>query len=168
MLDFTYTVGITNTDSTKSISDTASELSSSLDSGWNASVTAEAHASYMGAGGSISVTGGLNGTSQSAEALKHSVRSEMSSAASEGTTTTHKTTCTPKDGEDRAGLWQWVISSEDYSASAFTPHTICRTGDKAFTEPSCSFWDCANGDCSECKAISAKKETEVLKKRGKR
>ena len=79
-------------------------------------MTAEAKASFMGIGGGISTSGGMNGTSQSSEALKVSVKSEVSSAASEGTTTTHKTTCTPKNGEDRAGLWQWVIASEDYSA----------------------------------------------------
>ena len=79
-------------------------------------MTAEAKASFMGIGGGVSASGGLNGTSQSSETLKQSVRSEVSSAASEGTTTTHKTTCTPKSGENRAGLWQWVIASEDYSA----------------------------------------------------
>ena len=110
----------------------------------------------MGVGGGLSVSAGMNGTSKSAEALKHSVRSEVSSAASVGTTSTHKTTCKTKGDGDRAGLWQWVVSTEDYSSAAFTPHTICRTGDLAFTEPSCSFWDCDNGDCSKCKTISAK------------
>ena len=119
----------------------------------------------MGIGGGISGSGGMHGTSQSGETLKQSVKSEVSAAASVGTTTTHKTTCTPKKGENRAGLWQWVISSEDYSVSAFTPHTICRTGDLAFTEPNCSFWDCKNGNCSECKSITNAVE-DILKDTG--
>ena len=72
---------------------------------------------------------------------------------------THRTTCTPKDGETRAGLWQWVISSEDYSVSAYTPHTVCRTGDLAFVEPSCSYWDCDDSQCSRCKQTNEEKAT---------
>ena len=116
----------------------------------------------MGVGASVSGTGGFHGTSQSAEALKQSVSAEISNAASVGTTTTLKTTCTPKDGETRAGLWQWVISSEDYGVAAYTPHTICRTGELAFTEPDCSFWDCKNADCSSCKKPSGKPSDNIL------
>mgnify|MGYP001311921444 CR=1 FL=1 len=55
---------------------------------------------------------------------------------------------------EMTGLWQWVISNQDGSVNAFTPHTVCRTGDKAFKAPECQFWDCANADCSKCKASS--------------
>ena len=146
--EYTYTVGITNKDGTTSAATSATELNKSLESGWNASVTAAAKAEFMGSGLSVSGTAGMHGTSKSSQALSQSIQSEISSAASVGTTTIHKTTCTAKEGEARTGLWQWVISSEDYSVSAYTPHTICRTGDIAFTEPSCSFWDCVNADCS--------------------
>ena len=42
--EYTYTVGITNKDSTTSAATSAVELNKSLESGWNASVTAEAKA----------------------------------------------------------------------------------------------------------------------------
>ena len=65
--------------------------------------------------------------------MKHMVASEISSSASLGTTTKYTTTCTPDEGEKGgAGLWQWVISTEDFSTTALTAHTVCRTGDKAF------------------------------------
>ena len=125
-------------------------------------MTAEAHAGFMGSGVSLSASAGMNGTSKSGSALSHSVSSEVSSVASQGTTTVHTTECNPKDGETRAGIWQWVITTEDYSTSAFTPHTVCRTGDLAFVSPTCSYWDCNNGDCSECKSKTTKKDEETI------
>ena len=117
-------------------------------------MTAEAHAGFAGMGASLSTKAGMNGTSKSGSALSQSVSSEISSVASVGTTTTHTTECHPKEGETRSGIWQWVITTEDYSTSAFTAHTVCRTGDLAFVSPSCSYWDCNNGDCSECKSLT--------------
>ena len=154
--EFTYSVGITSTDSNSTTAQSAEKLTNSLASGWNASVTAEAKAGVPGFG-SVGVSGtvGATGSSASQKALENSVSAEIASTASVGTTTTHKTTCTPKDGESRAGLWQWVISTEDYSTAAFTAHTICRTGDLAFRSPDCSFWDCANADCSKCLSDTA-------------
>ena len=116
-------------------------------------MTAEAKAEFAGSGVSVKGSAGMHGTSNSEETLKQSIQSEVSSAASQGTTTIHHTTCTSKPGDPdtRTGLWQWVISSEDYSTSAFTPHTVCRTGAHAFEEPECSYWDCSNGDCTACK-----------------
>ena len=55
-----------------------------------------------------------------------------------------------------------MISSEDYSVSAFTPHTVCRTGANAFEEPKCSYWDCNNGDCTRCKDKVVDKENDIL------
>ena len=49
------------------------ELNKSLESGYNASVTAEAKASFAGIGGSVSGTVGMHGTSKTAEGLKQSV-----------------------------------------------------------------------------------------------
>ena len=43
-----------------------------------------------------------------------------------------------------------------------TPHTICRSGDLAFIEPTCSYWDCDNSDCSKCKEITVKKGDDIL------
>lgn len=54
--------------------------------------------------------------------------------------------------EKGSGLYQWVISTSDHSASAFTSHTVCRTGKLARIEPSCSFLDCFNDECSLCKS----------------
>ena len=127
-------------------------------------MTAEAKAGFMGSGVSIGGSAGMHGTSKSSEALKLSIKSEVSSAASVGTTTTHFTTCSSKEGDpdSRTGLWQWVITSEDYSVSAFTPHTVCRTGRNAFTEPECSYWDCNNADCTKCKAVIVDPKDDIL------
>ena len=103
--EYTYTVGITNEDGTSSAATSAKDLSSSLESGWNASVTAEAKGKVFGVGLSISGTAGMHGTSKSSDALSQSIKAEISSAASVGTTTTHMTTCTAKEGEARTGLW---------------------------------------------------------------
>ena len=70
---YEYTVGIKNEDESKTSSQSATELNKSLESGYNASVTAEAKAEFMGSGVSVSGTAGMHGTSQSAEALKQSV-----------------------------------------------------------------------------------------------
>ena len=57
---------------------------------------------------------------------------------------------TGSDAPLGAGLWMWVITTEDLSVTAFTPHTICRYGDLAFKAPDCSFYDCMNADCTKC------------------
>ena len=117
-------------------------MNKSLESGWNASVTAEAKAGFAGASVGVSGKYGQSGNDKRSKARDHSVASEISSSASVGTTTKHTTTCTPEEGEPGAGLWQWVISTEDYSTTALTAHTICRTGSNAFEAPACAFWDC--------------------------
>jgi len=84
------------------------------------------------------------------------VKKELSSTSSEDSTVVHSTTCTPRgtNGDETAvlgcGLWQWVITTEDYSVSAFTPHTVCRAGEDAYKAPKCPFWDCINHDCTRC------------------
>ena len=152
-----------DTDSSSSVASSANELNNSLETGYNASVTLGAKVGFAGSGVSTEGTAGMHGTSQSAGALKQSIQSEVSSAASVGTTTTHHTTCAPKAGETRAGLWQWILSSEDFSVQAFTPHTICRSGDLAFVEPTCSYWDCDNADCTACKKPVYDPKTDILK-----
>ena len=51
------------------------------------------------------------------------------------------------------GLWQYVIATEDYSAAAFTPHTICRRGKLAFTPPKCPYYACKDDQCEECNEV---------------
>ena len=40
----------------------------------------------------------------------------------------NSTTCTTK-GKSGAGLYQWIVSTGDMKNSAFTWHTVCRTGE---------------------------------------
>ena len=66
-----------------------------------------------------------------------------------GYTTT--TSCTvPENSEYGAGLWQWVIATEDGATMSFTHHTVCRTGELFNREPECPYYACANADCSKC------------------
>ena len=66
-----------------------------------------------------------------------------------GYTTT--TSCTvPADSDGGAGLWQWVVATEDGATMSFSHHTVCRTGSLYNVEPSCPYFACANADCSEC------------------
>ena len=61
------------------------------------------------------------------------------------------TTCTVPDGSaGGAGLWQWVVATEDSQTMSYTQHTVCRTGELWNVEPSCPYFACANADCSEC------------------
>ena len=111
----------------------------------------------MGVGASVSGSIGKNGSKTSGATVEGEVLKELSSTSSEDSTVVHKTTCNPSGtNEDGlpvlgSGLWQWVITTEDYSVSAFTPHTVCRTGEDAYKAPKCVFWDCINHDCTKCK-----------------
>ena len=61
------------------------------------------------------------------------------------------TSCTVPAGSDGgAGLWQWVVSTEDGATMSFTHHTVCRTGELYNKEPECPYYACKNADCSEC------------------
>ena len=59
--EFTYSVGITSTDSNDTTNSSAQKLNQSLESGWNASVTAEAKAGVPGFG-EVGVSGTVGGT----------------------------------------------------------------------------------------------------------
>ena len=62
------------------------------------------------------------------------------------------TSCTvPADSTGGAGLWQWVVSTEDGKTHSFSQHTVCRTGELFNVEPACPYYACANADCSQCK-----------------
>ena len=110
-------------------------------------------AGFMGSGVEGTVSGGKHGSQSSGSSASAKISREISSSAGVDRTVTHETSCTPKEGEQGGtGLWQWVISTSDYSVSAFTSHTVCRTGKLAREEPVCNFWDCANDECSVCKS----------------
>ena len=72
--DYTYTVGIKDTDSSSSVANSASELNKSLETGYNANVSAEAKAGYMGSSVSLGGSAGMHKTSKSAAALKQSLQ----------------------------------------------------------------------------------------------
>ena len=61
----------------------------------------------------------------------------------------NETTCTAEDKEG-AGLYQWVVATQDMETSAFTWHTVCRTGELWNTPPACPWTECLNADCSKC------------------
>ena len=78
-------------------------------------------------------------------------REEVASVAMDHHTLEFTTTCTIEASDEEiakdkskggVGLWQYVITLEDYSASAFTPHTICRRGKLAMTPPKCPYYAC--------------------------
>ena len=72
--DYTYTVGIKDTDSSSSVANSASELNKSLETGYNGNVSAEAKASFMGIGAGLGGSAGMHKTSKSAAALKQSLQ----------------------------------------------------------------------------------------------
>ena len=53
-------------------------------------------------------------------------------------------------GEAGAGLWQWVVATDDGKTTVWTTHTVCRTGSLYNVEPACPYYACANSDCSDC------------------
>ena len=66
---FSYSVGITSSQSSISTIESAQKLNKSLESGWNASVTAEARAGFAGFGSvGVAVTGGKSGNDMSSKA----------------------------------------------------------------------------------------------------
>jgi len=150
-LTYTFSVGITSTEANSSAEKSAATMKASLSSGWDASVSAGASVGFMGNGVSVSGSAGKNGSESSSNSVEASLAREISSTAGVDKTTTYQTTCTPKKDEG-AGLWQWVLSTSDYGTSAFTAHTVCRTGKLARTPPNCSFDDCEDDQCEICKS----------------
>ena len=68
--EFTYSVGITSTDSNTTTESSVEKLNKSLESGWNASVTAEAKAGFLGFGSAcVSGTVGGEGSNKKEKAL---------------------------------------------------------------------------------------------------
>lgn len=61
----------------------------------------------------------------------------------------YTTKCSTED-KNGAGIWQWVIATEDNEILSFTSHIVCRTGDLHNQEPLCPYYACLNADCSQC------------------
>ena len=57
--------------------------------------------------------------------------------------------CEAEEGEG-AGIYQWVVSTQDGYDFAFSQHTVCRTGDLWNKPPVCPWMYCVNADCSVC------------------
>lgn len=68
------------------------------------------------------------------------------------TTTVTATSCTA-EGNEGAGLWQWVVATEDYAYQALSDHTVCRTGELYNVSPACPWFACIGGDCAECRPV---------------
>ena len=151
---YSYSVGISNADAARSAQDSVRTLNESVAAGTNMAYAAKGSASVFGfLAAEASGTEGETKSQDSGSSASDTISREISSTAGVDRTVTHETTCTPKDGEHGGtGLWQWVISTSDYSVSAFTSHTVSRTGKLAREAPVCNFWDCGNDECSVCKS----------------
>ena len=147
---YTFTVGMESSKEDTSKDEQTKSLKTSLETGWEVSGGLEASFGGLGAGLSSSA----HSTSTEEKSQEDTVSREITDTVGENRSTEHSTTCGSGAAGEMTGLWQWVISNQDGSVNAFTPHTVCRTGDKAFKAPECQFWDCANADCSKCKASS--------------
>ena len=160
---YTFSVGIKSEDAQKTASESVKSMTDALESGFDASVSASAVVSFFGSGSSVSATTSASGSSSSSSSTSESLAKEISSTAGVDKTTTHQTTCTPKKDESGSGLWQWVLSTSDFSTSAFTAHTICRTGKLARTQPSCAFDDCDYDHDDQCTTCKSTKVIEAEK-----
>ena len=139
--EYKFTVGVSSSKEDTSSQESKTSLMNSLETGWSA---------------------GYSSTSKTEESQEHVIGREIKNTASEDSSTEHTTTCGDDDVKDQmVGLYQWVITNEAGSVNAFTPHTICRTGENAFKAPDCQFWDCLNADCSKCKGDVAKVTTDT-------
>ena len=59
--------------------------------------------------------------------------------------------CTEGAVSSGVGLWQWVTSRKDSSASAFSSHTVCRYGADVYdVAPACPWNACTDGSCTTC------------------
>lgn len=95
---------------------------------------------------------------------------EITSTADSNSILTYTTTCSTKKDKDGntikgddsqgTGLWQWIVSTEDYKVAAFTPHTVCRRGENAFIAPPCPYYACLDEECTKCNVMN--KEGKVM------
>lgn len=150
-LEYEVHVGFSQENGTNSEKEEAKTLSNALDAGLKVSLgyEGEAHLGITKSTVKAEMKTEIKKTTENEDEKR--AMDAVSSMSGKEQNQNYKTTCSPKEiDEGRAGLWQWVIATEDKSAMAFTDHTICRTGSLWNTPPACNYWDCKNASCSEC------------------
>ena len=58
-------------------------------------------------------------------------------------------------GESGVGLWQFVVTSSDGTATVASNHFMCRYGENYNKAPECPWTACSGDQCIECDAWSA-------------
>ena len=146
---FTYSVGIGDAKNKKDKAASAKKLFTAIDSGFKTNVTDTTT--------EITQTAFGMKTKEETRAME-----DLSSVSASHQNMTITTKCSIEASADDiakdktkggVGLWQYVIATEDYSAAAFTPHTICRRGKLAFTPPKCPYYACLDDQCEECAKV---------------
>ena len=144
-------MGIGSTDQENTKKSNADKLTGSLEGSIKLSAKASAGSSFAGVGAKVSAEAKSETNFGAKDVTDVRAREEVASVAVNNHTLEFTTTCSievsdEEIAEDKSkggvGLWQYVISLEDYSASAFTPHTICRRGKLAMTPPKCPYYAC--------------------------
>lgn len=93
------------------------------------------------------VGGAEYGIEQSYAAM---IRNDVEHSYTQSDTETIETTCTVPAGESGAGLWQWVVSTEDGSITSRHLLSICKTGEGWNKQPKCPIHACVDGKCDNC------------------
>ena len=166
---FTYTIGITSDDETSTKNENITKIKDAMDWGINGKVTlgtyGEVEAGLSGVatatvGASAEVEIGGDYNIEETEETEVAFMKDVSQLSGSNSNMERTTTCTPMVYDDAgilmtgsdaplgSGLWLWVITTEDHSVSAMTPHTVCRYGENAYRPPKCPFWECLNADCT--------------------
>ena len=114
----------------------------------------------MGVGAKTKAEGGASVKGSKKSVDEHRTLQEISSSADSKSMMTYTTTCTTEKDKNGnlikgnagkgTGLWQWIVSTEDYNVAAFTPHTVCRRGANAFIAPLCPYYACLDEECTKC------------------
>ena len=144
-------MGIKSTKKDKDSEESVEAITNALDGGITATIKAKFGFTFFGWGGSAEAEAKsetkFGGKNKSETRALEDVTSTAESSSSVDITTTCSISAT--DDEIKAdktkggvGLWQYVVSTEDMTAAAFTPHTVCRRGKLAFTPPQCPYYAC--------------------------
>ena len=141
-IKYTIHVGITSTDSKTDKKQQTDALQKSVQNGWHAGGSVSGGANFGFASVSATVEGGADGSTTNDTSSENQAAQEIANVSGMDQQKSYETTCMPADGVAGAGIWQWVIATEDHSVTAFTDHTVCKTGDDAIHPPKCSWWDC--------------------------
>ena len=149
---FTYNVGIGDIQNKQDKSSSANKLQDALETGFKTNSTTEVTESKFGMKTREETRAMEDLSSTQASHQNMTITTKCSIEASADEIAKDKT----KGG---VGLWQYVIATEDYSAAAFTPHTICRRGKLAFTPPKCPYYACLDDQCEKCLEV----KEEVIK-----